>query len=39
VADGRAVGGRENPARIDAELRRAGIVPGDSRLYEWNASA
>jgi hypothetical protein len=29
--------GRDNPGRVDAELRRAGIVPGDPRLYEWGA--
>jgi hypothetical protein len=26
---------RDDPGRVDAELRRAGIVPGHHSLYEW----
>ncbi|MEO8697662.1 MAG: hypothetical protein ABI658_29455 [Acidimicrobiales bacterium] len=26
---------RDEPSRVDAELRRAGIVPGHHSLYEW----
>jgi hypothetical protein len=26
---------RDDPNRVDAELRRAGIVPGHHSLYEW----
>jgi hypothetical protein len=26
---------RDDPDRVDAELRRAGIVPGHQSLYEW----
>ena len=26
---------RDDPTRVDAELRRAGIVPGHHSLYEW----
>lgn len=32
---GAAVPARDNEARIDAELRAAGIEPGDATLYEW----
>ena len=30
-----AVDLRDDPTRVDAELRRAGIVPGHHSLYEW----
>lgn len=30
---------RDNEERIDAELRAAGIVPGDPRLYDWSGPA
>lgn len=30
---------RDNATRIDAELRRAGIEPGDPRLYDWSDAA
>lgn len=32
---GGAVAARDNEQRIDAELRAAGMAPGDARLYEW----
>ncbi len=34
-----AVPARDNEARIDAELRAAGIEPGDAQLYEWRDQA
>lgn len=33
---GAAIGLRDDPARVDAELRRAGIGPGHQSLYEWS---
>ena len=33
---GAAIGLRDEPARVDAELRRAGIGPGHQSLYEWS---
>ena len=32
---GSAIDLRDDPARVDAELRRAGIGPGHRSLYEW----
>jgi len=35
LSDAGAIDLRDDPNRIDAELRRAGIVPGHHSLYEW----
>ena len=35
LSDVAAIDPRDDPNRIDAELRRAGIVPGHHSLYEW----